>query len=45
MESARSGAAVAIRSTAARPALVELTELADANKDAAADVSVQEIVA
>ncbi len=45
LESARSGAAVAIKSTAARPALVELTELADAAEDAAADGPVQEIVA
>lgn len=48
LESARSGAAVPIQSTAARPALVELTVLAAATVDAAqtpAEGQVQEVTA
>ncbi|MEO5779432.1 MAG: hypothetical protein ABIQ22_06630, partial [Arthrobacter oryzae] len=45
LESARSGAAVQIQSTAARPALVELTVLAGSAEETPADGQVQEIVA
>lgn len=45
LESARGGATVAIKSTATRPALVELTVLANTGKETPADVQVQEIVA